>query len=402
MVKDDAVVGTVVLFRDIRERLEVEALQRSLLQRAEAAETRFRTLLESEPDAIVITDGSGRIVLVNRQAELTFGYTREALQGQSIEVLVPQRFRTAHLVHRQHYYAHAHTRPMGAGLDLYAQRHDGSEFPMEISLSPVQADGEVLVISVIRDITERRRASEALRESEERFRLLVQDVKDYAIFLLTPDGHVASWNAGAQRLLGYDEAAILDQHFSRFYRPEDVAAGIPTAELRMATTEGRSENEGPRRVQDGTEFWANTIITALRDPAGRLRGFAKVTRDITARRELERQKDEFVANVSHDLRTPLGAITMSIGAVLAHAPPDLPAPLRRLLVNIDLASARMAQLVDDLLELTRLQAGRVQLRLERTELDALARRVASAIEPLTEAKRQRLELTCRSRRSGVW
>jgi PAS domain S-box-containing protein len=392
MVTGDTVVGAVVLFRDIRERLEVEAHQRTLLQRAETAEARFRTLLESAPDPIVITDRRGEIVLVNRQAELAFGYTREALQGRPIEVLVPPRFRPGHVAHREHYYAHARTRPMGVGLDLSAQRRDGSEFPTEISLSPVQTDGELLIISVIRDITERRQASEALRESEERFRLLVQDVKDYAIFLLTPDGHVASWNAGAQRLVGYDEAAILGQHFSRFYRSEDIAAGKPAAELRVATNEGRSEDEGPRRRQDGSEFWANTIITALRDPAGRLRGFAKVTRDVTVQRDLERQKDEFVANVSHDLRTPLGAITMSIGAVLAHAPPDLPPPLRRLLVTIDLASARMARLVDDLLELTRLQAGRVQLRLERTDLCALARQVASAIGPLAEAKRQQLDL----------
>jgi PAS domain S-box-containing protein len=392
MVADGAVVGAVVLFRDIRERLEAEARQRDLLRRAETAETRFRTLLESAPDAIVITDRRGEIVLVNRQAEIAFGYTREALQGQPIEVLVPPRFRHGHEAHREHYYAHARTRPMGAGLDLAAQRRDGSEFPTEISLSPVQSDGELLVISVIRDITERHRAAEALRESEERFRLLVQNVQDYAIFLLTPDGHVASWNAGAQRLMGYDEAAIVGQHFSRFYPPEDVAARKPQEELRVAAAEGRCADEGRRLRQDGSEFWANTIITALRDPAGPLRGFAKVTRDVTARRELERQKDEFVANVSHDLRTPLGAITMSIGAVLAHAPPDLPPPLRRLLVNIDLASARMARLVDDLLELTRLQAGRVQLRLERTDLCALARRAADAIEPLAEAKRQRLDL----------
>ncbi|HEV7214493.1 MAG TPA: PAS domain S-box protein [Chloroflexota bacterium] len=392
MVEGDTVAGVVVLFRDISERLAVEARQRSLRQRAEAAEARFRTLVESAPDAIVITDGSGTIVLVNRQAEVTFGYARQALHGQPIEVLIPMPVRARHVALREGYYAHARTRPMGAGLDLSAQRQDGSTFPTEISLSPVQSDGELLVISVIRDISERRRAGEALRESEERFRLLVQDVKDYAIFLLTPEGNVASWNAGAQRLFGYDEAAIIGRHFSHFYLVGDVVGGKPATVLRTATIEGRSEDEGRRVRADGSEFWANTILTTLRDPDGRLRGFAKVTRDVTAQRELERQKDEFFANVSHDLRTPLGAITMAIGAVLANTPPDLEPRLRRLLVTIDLAASRMARLVDDLLELTRLQARRVQLRRARTDVVALARRAAGAIEPLAETKQQRLAL----------
>jgi two-component system phosphate regulon sensor histidine kinase PhoR len=262
--RGQAVIGAVVLFRDISERQRVEARQQELLRRAEAAETRFRTLLESAPDPIVITDQAGRIMLVNRQAELAFGYSREALQGRPIEVLVPPRFRPGHVAQRQRYYAHARTRPMGAELDLYAVRRDGSEFPTEISLSPVQSDDGLLVISVIRDVT--------------------------------------------------------------------------------------------------------------------------------APRALERQKDEFLANVSHDLRTPLGAITMAIGAVLANEPADLPGPLHRLLVTIDQASIRMARLVDDLLELTRLQAGQVRLRREPTDLVALARRAAATIAPLAERRGQRVAL----------
>ncbi len=398
--EEGGVIGAVILFQDSTTRQEAAELQAVLLARANAAEARFRSLLESAPDAIVITDRTGRIVLVNRLTEVAFGYQREELLGQPIELLVPLRYRQGHVRQRERYAVDPHTRPMGAGLDLYAQRKDGTVFPTEISLSPVQSDGERLIIAVVRDISERRRVSDALRESEERFRLLVQDVKDYAIFLLTPEGAVASWNAGAERLLGYPELEILGQHFRRFYLAEDVAAGKPEEELREAAREGRCLDEGERLRRDGTRFWANTVITALRDPHRQLRGFAKVTRDVTAQHELERQKDEFLANVSHDLRTPLGAITTSIGAVLANAPPDLAPRLHRLLVNIDGAAARMAQLVDDLLELTRLQASRVQLRLERVDLRLLAQRAARTIEPMAEARGQRLELVLPKR--ALW
>src|SRR5438046_5469679 len=133
------------------------------------------------------------------------------------------------------------------------------------------------------------------RHSDERFRLLVETVKDYAIVILDPEGHVVSWNAGAERIKGYRPEEILGQHFSRFYTPEDVAAGKPALELRVACAEGVFEDEGWRVRKDGSRFWANVIVTALRDPAGRLHGFGKVTRDLTERKQAEdklRESDE--------------------------------------------------------------------------------------------------------------
>ncbi len=151
-------------------------------------------------------------------------------------------------------------------------------------------NGEITyIIHRVEDVTERKRAEETTRQSEERFRLLVAGVKDYAILMLDPDGHVVSWNAGAERINGYQAGEIIGQHFSRFYSLDDIHRGKPEHELRVAATEGRCEDEGWRVRKDGTRFWANGIITAIRDETGTLRGFAKVTRDITERKRAEEE-----------------------------------------------------------------------------------------------------------------
>jgi PAS domain S-box-containing protein len=248
---------------------------------------------------------------------------------------------------------------------------------------------------------------EALRASDERFRLVVAGVRDYAIFLLDTDGNVSSWNEGAERIKLYTEEEILGRHFSVFYPQADIDSGRPWRELEIAAAEGRFEEEGWRLRKDGRRFWASVVITALRRPDGELAGFAKVTRDLTERRraqrrlealrrrellklreharrmsELETAKSEFLRLASHELRVPLtvirGYTTMLAQGVLGELPMDARRALAIVLAKSDEANA----IVDQLLETARLEEDRLTLRRERTDLRGLVGATAERLRPL--------------------
>ncbi len=172
-------------------------------------------------------------------------------------------------------------------MELFGLHRDGSEFPIEISLTSFTTGRATLVSSAIRDITAQKQAQLALRRSQDQFRLLVNGVKDYAIFMLDRTGHIVSWNTGAERIKGYRAEEILGRRFSCFYPREDVEAGKPASELESAAANGRMEDEGWRIRKDGSRFWANVVISALRDEAGNLQGFAKVSRDTTQRKRAD-------------------------------------------------------------------------------------------------------------------
>jgi len=247
----------------------------------------FEEFFERSPDAIVITDNAGSIVRVNAEVERSFGYARAELLGQPVELLIPERFRPSHPAKRQAYGGQPKRRPMGAGLELSARRKDGSEIPVDIMLSPVDTPGGSFVLCAIRDISERKFAQAALEQSEQRFRLFIDSIRDYAIFQLDPEGRVRTWNSAAERMKGYRAEEIIGRHFSCFYSPEDIASGKPERELQAASEMGRCEDEGWRSRKDGSRFWANVTITPIRDRTGKLLGFAKITRDATDRRSAE-------------------------------------------------------------------------------------------------------------------
>jgi PAS domain S-box-containing protein len=606
-------------------------LEQEIMERKQA-ERRFQLVVESAPNGLVMVDQAGRIVLVNSQTEKMFGYARDELLGQPVEMLVPERYRKQHPQYRAGFFAAPKTRAMGMGRDLFGQRKDGSEFPVEIGLNPIQSAEGCFVLSAIVDITQRQQAEErfrravesatqckvvidqhgralvvdsqgergfypagaplgqtsdllapdfralfeaapglflvltpdlrivavsqlylqatmtrreeivgkkifdvfpdnpddptatgarnlcdslesvlrnraadamavqkydirrpaaegggfeerywspvnspvlgannevafiihrvedvtefvrlkqrgekqweatkelrrraeqmeseiflraqevqnvnhrqrrankalaaevierkrveaTLRASEERFRILVESVKDYAIFGLDWRGHILSWNAGAEAINGYRAEEIVGQHFSRFYPQEAIDRGWPDEELEKAAADGRFEDEGWRIRKDGSRFWANVTITALRDASGKLIGFSKVSRDLTERkhaeeklaayndqlqrtnRELEaanKELEAFSYSVSHDLRAPLRAIDGFSQILLEEHSAALPAEAQEYLRDVRANTQCMGQLVDDLLALARL--GRQPLHTEHTEPGAIVRR----------------------------
>ena len=281
----------------------------------------FEELLESSPDAIIVTDLEGRITGANAHLEKLFGFYRSELLGQPVETLIPERFRSAHPAHRKTFHTEPRMRPMGVGVELYARRKDGSEFPVDIMLSPVETTEGRAVLSVIHDITEKKRAEEALRKSEEQLRSLVESVRDYAILLLDTEGGVSTWNPGAARMTGYSAQEIIGRHFSCFYTPEDIERGKPEEALRVAASKERFEDESWRVRKDGSRFWANVVITAIKDSNGQLLGFAKVTRDLTERRRAE---EALLLELSHvllsnlEIGTLLSAVSAAIRQVVPH------------------------------------------------------------------------------------
>jgi len=249
----------------------------------------------------------------------------------------------------------------------------------------------ISALVILQEMSRRHKAEEALREGEERFRLLVSGVKDYAILMLDSEGRLASWNAGAERIKGYRADEILGKHFSVFYPPEEVEHGKPQFELKAAEEQGRIEDEGWRVRKDGSRFWANVVITALRDDKARLRGFAKVTRDMTERRRAEedmetrnaqleaanKELQAFSYSVSHDLRAPLRAIDGFSLAILEDYENKLDAEGKTYLQRIRAATVRMGQLIDGLLNLARIsRAGMVR---ENVDLSPLAREIAAEL-----------------------
>ncbi len=285
------------------------------------AQNTIERLYEFSPDAILVTDKDGIMRSANPRAEELFGYSAQELIGQPIEILVPARFRDGHPRHRENYNAHPRTRQMGAALNLFGLRKDGTEFPVDIMLKPMQTESGPAVVTFIRDATEQRAAQEALRLNDQRLRSIVESVGEYAIYMLDRDGHVVTWNPGAERIKGYKPDEILGLHFSRFFTHEDQERGRPAELLRRAVDRDRVEEESWRVRKDGSRFWANVVITAIRDSTGSVTGFAKVTRDMTDRKRAEEAlifqlSGALLANM--DAEKLLAAISASIRQVIPH------------------------------------------------------------------------------------
>lgn len=254
----------------------------------------LRLLIQGTTDyAIFMLDPDGNIATWNLGAERLKGYTADEIIGQHFSRFYPEEAIEAGWP--EHELAVA-TDKGRFGDEGWRLRKDGSRFWANVDITALRdQNGQLRGFSkVTRDLTRAREAEETLRRSEERFRLIVEEAKDYAIFMLDPDGVIMSWNAGAERIKGYQAKEIIGQHFSVFYPQESRDRNWPAYELEMARAEGRFEDEGWRVRKDGTTFWANVVITALRDGAGNLRGFSKITRDMTARKESEEKARQLI------------------------------------------------------------------------------------------------------------
>jgi PAS domain S-box-containing protein len=242
-------------------------------------------VLESLNEALYIIDADGCIQFCNAALAQLTGYPAETLLGRpSLDLYAPED-RSAVLDRRTRAFQ---GEPVPSLLEATLLRHDGARLPVELSLTSLRREGQVVGrVAAVRNISARKHAEAALRASEERFRLLVEGVQDYAIYLLDPEGRIGTWNLGAERIKGYTAAEVLGRPFSRFFPPDEQARGTPARLLEQAAREGHFVGEGWRVRKDGSRFWASVVITALREADGQVRGFAKVTRDITERRAAE-------------------------------------------------------------------------------------------------------------------
>ena len=346
-------------------------------------EERYRLLVEGVVDyAIFMLDPEGRVTTWNAGAQRIKGYAAEEILGHHFSRFYPpDAIASGWPEHELEV-----TRTVGRFEDEgWRLRKDGTRFWANVVITALRDETGTLhgFSKITRDLTDRRMQEEILRQSEERFRLLVEGVQDYAIFLLDNDGRVASWNAGAERIKGYAAEEIMGQHFSRFYPPEKIAAGWPEHELEVALAEGRFEDEGWRLRKDGTRFWANVVITSLHDREGRPRGFAKLTRDLSAHKRVEelergeRQTTEFLAMLAHELRNPLAPIRNAVLALQAGSAAG-PSPEWATEV-IGRQVTHLTRLVDDLLDISRITSGKIELQLEPVEVaDIVARAVESS------------------------
>jgi PAS domain S-box-containing protein len=380
-------IGFAAVMRDLSERRRVqEALRHN--------EERFRSLIEGVKDyAIFMLDTRGFVSTWNAGAKHIKGYEASEIIGSHFSRFYPPEALKRGLPDHELRSATVDGRFEDEGWRL---RKDGSRFWANVVITAVRDTAGALVgfSKITRDLTQRKAQEERLRLSEERFRLLVDGVTEYALIMLDENGIVSSCNAGAQRIKGYRADEIIGKHYSHFYTPEDVAADKPWLQLARARTEGRVTDEGWRVRQDRSLYWAGTTITALYDGEGQLHGFAKMTQDLTERRRSETLVDatqrmhEFIAMLAHELRNPVAPIRNAVALMGRKGISD--PTLEAMRQTIDRQSAHLARLLDELLDVNRVARGEFAIQKESHDiLEVLARSIESS-QPIIDAHGHRL------------
>lgn len=368
--------GFAKVTRDMSARKRTEELLRQ-------SEERSRLLLDGIKDhAVCMLSPEGLVSSWNPGAERVKGYHADEILGQPVSIFYTAEDLADGRPRKELRKAEEDGLFAGEG---WRVRRDGTRFWADVTTSAIRdASGTLRGFAlVIRDVTAHKKAQEELRRADERFRLMVEGIREYALFMLDTTGRIVSWNPGAERLKGYTAQEALGQPHAIFYPPEDRAAGKPRTLLDTAVSEGQARDEGWRVRKDGTRFWADVVITPLYDAGGLLRGFSKVTRDLTERRRREEEirrlnadlqeritdLDAFASTVAHDVSSPMRAVGQYAETVLEDWGDRLPEEGRQSLRRIVGAAGHMRRLVDDLLTYSRL--GHEEVSFESVDVTAL-------------------------------
>jgi PAS domain S-box-containing protein len=365
----------------------------------------LKLILDTVLDAVVVMGENDRVLEWNDRATELFGWNRgEVVGGMLARFIIPERYRVAHLEGLKRYLATGEGPVLGKRIEISALKKDGTEFPVELAISPFHQEGRLIFVGCMRDISAKREVQESLHRSETNFNLLVQSAKDYAIYMLSAEGAVLNWNSGAERIKGYTPDEIIGKPFSLFYTPEDIAEGVPAKALRTAREYGKFEAEGWRVRKDGNRFWASVTLRPMEDQQGSLVGFVKITRDESERKaaqELLRQTQErmvqmqkmeavgqLTGGVAHDFNNLLMIIIGNLETAQRHIgslEQDVAARVRRVVDHAMGGAQRAASLTQRLLAFSRRQP----LEPKRIDVD---RFVAGAADFLQRSLGERVEV----------